>query len=204
MDASRLADIVARGNGRAALQTGAQYTVLRPRGTNTPLATRNRIIRLAVCFAKTDTTDAHVGGFREAIFDTAYTKIGDYFTGSGDTLFIVSQQPGEVSRCILCNRSLRVTRAVAAVTGGYGGTITREFSALLSDWPARMLVAGGHVAPGRSGAARLAAWTVELPRLPVAPMVADVVTDDLGQAFSVGAVEESRFGWKLQVKQIGG
>ena len=85
----------------------------------------------------------------------------------------------------------------------YGGDCQQE-TPLASGWPASILrMPRSEPNPvSLPGDVRAAQWEMLLPPLcGVAPMVADIVTDDLGNRYAVAAPEFDK-GWRVTLQQV--
>ena len=211
MQGHRLTDMIARGLGTAARHIGSDYDAFRPVAAVQPLAPANRYLRLPAAFS----TEA--GSFRQpvgyggaswsGIFDTAYTRPGDYLKGSGGIYFISAQQSLLPSLCVLTNHTLSIARVTSpGVVGstGYGGITRGTLSSVLTDWPACVLAAGDGGLTDLPGEAGVAHWTILLPTTPTQIRPADLIHDEVGGAYVVISTELSALGWRLLVKQAEG
>ena len=191
--------------GAAARAVGQVYDAFRPAGAAHPLAPENRFLRLPAAFNARDPKFGRASTYGRAswfgVFDSAYTRPGDYLVGPGGVFFIAAQEHLLPPLCVLTNARLRATRPFAAETAGlheYGGAaFAGTTTTLLLDWPASVLAsgAGGRaVLPtdGRSGS-----WAVLLP--PCAPDLrfSDVLLDEQGRRFVAGSVERTGLGFRI-------
>ena len=206
MDAGALQDKISKGLGVAARKCGTPYTVYRPSGPLQPVNPRGRVIELSAYFTPGDGGLNRGASYGQAVwqgvFDASYTQPGDYLVGDRDTYFVAVQTPGAPVQCVLVNRVVTLVRPTAAMQGGYSGFFATPGEPLVILWPGSLLEAGGH-GGSRIGETRFGGWTLLLPRLPATPQTADVVSDDLGNAFTVGSAEETIFGWRLLLRQVG-
>jgi hypothetical protein len=207
MDAQTLQDLIAKGMGVAGRKLGALYAVYRPKGVTEPTQPQNRRIDLFAAFS------AEGGGTPRGpdygialwwgIFDAGYTQSGDYLVGANATYFIARQWPGLPVQCVLTNRTVTIVRPLPAAQGSYSGFFASPGELVIAGWPASLLETGGHSVGLRPTETRLGSWELLLPILPVDLAVADVVTDDLGANYVIGAAEQSSLGWRLLVRQLG-
>jgi hypothetical protein len=214
MDAERLNDRVARGKGQAALHLGEMYDVFRARNGIEPLAPTNRLLCLNAAFHSEDKDWNRSARYDQplwfAVYDTAYTRPGDYLRGPGGTFFVAAQPPLLPTVCVLTNRVVSFTRADGARrpgSNGYGGVQQREDTLLLDGWPASVLMTGA----GARGAGALpgepgpASWIVRLPALlgprGVELLQDDLMTDEAGTRAVISAVERTELGWRLTATQ---
>ncbi len=205
MDGTRLQDRISYGMGVAARKLGLPFVVYRPRGALTPLSTQNRVIRLCASFNAEDASYRRVSGYGEAVwwgvFDASYTAPGDYLVGSGSTFFVCAQRPALPVQCVRTNCVVSMQRTAGPANLGYAGQVDAAVAPFLSGWPASVLEAGDRSAPS-TATTHFGNWRLLLPRLPVAPQIGDIVSDDAGGRYSVGAAEQSDLGWRLLVRQI--
>ena len=204
MDVISLQDKITRGMGVAARKLGLACIVYRPRTAAQPVSDGNRVIKLFAAFAPEG-----VGGGASSLqplwrgtFDAVYTQTGDYLVASDRTYFVGSQLPALPIRCVLTNRSLTIARPSFLGQGGYSGLYASGGEPVVTSWPAAVFANGGSPENVRIAGVGLGGWVVLLPRLPVPPQVADVVTDDAGSVYVVGAAEQNTLGWRLLVRQI--
>ncbi|WP_158746073.1 hypothetical protein [Acidisphaera sp. L21] len=204
----QIQDRIARGLGTAARHVGPPYDAFRPRTAHNPLAPEHRYLRLPAAFADENLSLRHPVGYGHAgwggIFDTAYTRPGDYLVGEIGTFFISAQQPLLPAFCILTNRIVTITRAAspgAAGVNAYGGLTTATATTILSAWPASILFAGTGSPGDLPGDATTPNWTILLPTIPVGLRPADLISDDQGSAYVIGSVERTFLGWRLLAKQ---
>jgi hypothetical protein len=204
----RLQDRIARGLGTAARHTGAEYDAYRPAGVQTPLAPENRYLRLPAAF--TDETQsfqravAYGRATWSGIFDTAYTRPGDYLAGPGGIFFIAAQQSLLPSICVLASATITLSRPAAPAAAGvnsYGGLTATTATPVLTGWPASLLFAGSGSPGDLPGDASTPTWTILLPNTPASIRSADLITDDTGRSYVVGSAESTALGWRILAKQ---
>ena len=208
MDSDRLQDLISRGLGTAARQIGSQYDAFRATSHGQPLAPANRFLRLPAAFSSDTTSFRQPVGYGHptwsGIFDTAYTRVGDYLRGSAGTFYIAAQQSLLPSLCVLANRSFSVFRATTPQelgAQGYSG-ITRATRTLLLDrWPGSIVAAGARGSSDLPGEAGVAAWSILLPVTPVDLRPADLLRDENGDGFILQSAEYSALGWRITARQ---
>jgi hypothetical protein len=109
MDATTLADRISRGLGTAARVLGPWTDAYRPSSPADPLAPANRYLRLPAAFSAPDgrfeRPDPYGAVLWDGVFDSAYTRLGDYLMQGSSTWFIATQQP---LLPVLCVRTSRV------------------------------------------------------------------------------------------------
>ncbi len=214
MNADRMQDMVARGLGRAATMLGAWCDAYRPATARCPLDPAHRFLRLQAAFAPPDGRFTKPVGHDEAvwtgIFDSAYTRVGDYIVRDGadpGVWFVAAQQPSLPVLCIRTTGVVGLRRAAAAIApgaNGYGGINRETASVLLQDWPAAVLASrGAGLDAALPGDATDGSWRVLLPVLPkgINLRSGDLMLDDAGRAGVVTSAEASALGWKLAVRQ---
>ena len=207
MDGTALTDRIYRGMGVAARRLGSLYIVYRPTATANPLSSRNRVIKLFAAFSAGDGGFARAESYGDAIwsgvFDGCYTQPGDYLVGAAGTFFIAAQAPLLPVQCIKTNRVLTITRPAQPLVGGYSGLVIETASDIDTGWPASVLALSTRIS-GNLPDTRFGNWSVLLPQLPAPPQAADVIVDDSGRNFVVGATEQSDLGWRLIVREVAG
>jgi hypothetical protein len=195
----------------AARATGITTNAFRPRGASDPLSPRNRYLRLPATFTSPDGHFQKPVGYGDAlwlgIFDSAYTRPGDYLVQHDGTWFIASQQRLMASLCVRTTRIVTVTRPAAQTNtgvGAYGGVTSSSVTSLLDNWPAATLMQSKetHALGSLPANGMAASWIVLLPAIDgVTLRTADLLADDLGRNGTVTATELSQFGWRLIVRQ---
>lgn len=208
MQLSRLQDRIDRGRGSAARQIGAPYDAFRPVSTAAPLAPENRFIRMSAAFTPADASFRRPTAYGAAtwlgIFDSAYTQPGDFLAGPGGVFFIAAQQSLLPTLCVLASRTVSISRPAAPTQPGintYGGVIIGDAKAILTDWPASILSAGGSSPGTLPGDANIPSWSILLPCTPVPLRPADLVQDDMGRTYVIGTAELTALGWRILAKQ---
>lgn len=205
-----LRDRIAAGLGKAALKLGIATDAYRPSSAATPLALRNRFLRLPVAFhvgRGFDTPATHGTPLWQAMLDSAYTKPGDYLAQGAETWFIAAQPRLLPVLCVKTNRTVSFTRAVAPDRVGpssYAGMQRAMLRPLLTDWPASMLASGTARNAGTPLPADLPAmqWSVLLPGFPAVVLHAgDRMADDIGRAGIVISADLTDLGWRLSVRE---
>jgi hypothetical protein len=212
MDGPTLQNLISKGWGVAARRLGSLFTVYRPGAPALPLASRNQVIKLYAAFNAEDESFRKVAGYGDAgwwgVFDSLYTRPGDYLSGTdvlgnAQVFFVSAQRPLLPAQCVKTNRVVNVLRPPAPASGGYGGMVAEDATAVIENWPASLLAQGARVS-GTLPESRFGNWTLLLPALPVEIFVGDVVTDDVGRSFLVASAEQSDLGWRMNVKQVTG
>jgi hypothetical protein len=206
MDGGKLQALVMKGLAVAGRMRGTPFVVYRPKGASKPTSERNRHILLNAAFSAEGGASPRAPVYGQPLwqgnFDASYTQAGDYLVGKLGIFFIAQQWPGLSVQCVLTNREVTIVRPSAAAQGNYSGFFASPGERVIIDWPASILESGGHAGSARPAETRLGTWQILLPVLPAAPQVADVITDDLGATYVIGAAEESTLGWRLLARQL--
>jgi len=204
MDGAALQNLISKGWGTAARRTGLPYVLYHPCGLTNPLGTRNRVIKLnAVLEPSRDGTNGYGGVLWRAVFDTLYSREGDYLQGPEGIFFIASQINLQPALCVRTSNAVTLARACPAVSGSYSGFVADTANVVLAGWPA-LLTAGATRISGTLPEAHFGNWTAFFPTLPIVPQVADILTDDLERRFIVGTAQLSVLGWRLALRQVDG
>lgn len=208
MHQQRLQDRIDRGLGTAARHIGAPHDAFRPDGAADPLAPANRFLRLPAAFADENRAFKRPIAYGRAtwsgLFDTAYTRPGDYLRGPAGTFFIAAQQPLMPALCVATNRTLSIARPAAPDAAGvnaYGGVLAATQTPILTAWPASVLFAGAGSPGELPGDGNTPTWTILLPPTPSTILGADIITDDQGKTYVTGSAELTGLGWRILAKQ---
>lgn len=211
MRQEHLKDKVAWAGNVAARAAGAWADAYRPSGPSQPLSARNRYLRLPALFTglrgKFVQPLEYGQSLAHGLFDSAYTRPGDYIVQDGTIWFIVSQDPLQPTLCARTSRIVSLSRPAAPSATGinsYGGVTPSTATPLATDWPASITgVSGsGQPAAGLPSDSSVPYWTVLLPDVPgIVFLPSDLLLDDLGRSAVVAAAEKTGLGWRLTVKQ---
>lgn len=207
-------DAIRRGLGLAARAVGDWCDLYRGEHPHAPpIAPGNRVIRLPAAFANTRSFTAPVGygdALWQGVFDSVYSRAGDYLVGADGTFFVASQPRLGPVLCVKTNRTLTLRRPAGPQQAGinrYMGVQASEAQPLLTGWPASVLtVLGGGKgalpgdAPGGVGGA--GGWLALLPGAGVTLRPGDLASDDLGRVAVVSASEHTALGWRLHLRQV--
>jgi hypothetical protein len=181
------------------------YVVHRPRTCFAPLSSRNRIIKLFAAFNAGDGLFRRPGKVGDpvwwGIFDAGYTQQGDYMVSPARTYFVAAQAPLLPVQCILTNCVLTIKRPGPVIQGGYSGMVAEAAETILDGWPASLVSVSTRIS-GSLPETRFGNWSALLPVPPLMPEVADVVGDDTGRVFVVGAAEQSTMGVRLSLREV--
>lgn len=211
MYSDRLQDRISRGLGTAARRIGRRTDAFRPRDITDPLGRTYRYLQLFAAFSAPDGKFGRPNGYGAAlwhgVFDSAYTRPGDYLVQDVGIWFIAAQQLLLPVLCVKANRTVSFVRP-AAPTGigvnAYGGVALSTATPLLTRWPASVLTESSGTRPSANLPSDIttATWSVLLPAFPrIVLRPADLMTDDLGRTGAVATAELSDLGWRLTVKQ---
>jgi hypothetical protein len=211
MDAERLADRIRWGMNVAARATGAMTSAYRPDGAEHPVSERNRFLRLLAAFASLDgkfnRSNAYGNALWRGIFDSSYTRPGDYLVQQHSTWFIAAQPKLLPVLCVRANRTISFARPTTQTSTGassYGGVTASNLTPLITNWPASVLVATREARSMAKlpGDTSVSYWTVLLPSCPgVVLRTADLMSDDLGRSGVIATTELTDLGWRLAVRQ---
>ncbi len=209
MDGATLADRLSRGMGAAARVFGTPYEAFRPRGASDPLRPELRFLRLPAAFDGGDPGFRRPHGYERGLrgaFDSAYLRVGDLLQGAQGVLFVAMLPPLNRPLCVLTNAVVRGRRLAGPGNVGlnpYGGVLAEHMAPVLSGWPGQLLPGGGGrpgVLPGDGG---LGEFDLLLPLAAPGLRGSDIVTDDFGRRFVVGAVALSELGWRVALRHVG-
>ncbi len=210
MNIGRLLDRQSYGLGVAARYIGDKTDAYRPRGLSEPLKPENRYLRMPAAFVSEEGGSRRANGYGTSewrgIFDSSYTKPGDYLVQGERIFFIAAQQPLLPVLCILTNRTISITRpSVQSSTASnpYGGYTVGATSLLINHWPASVLGINGKGEPAAG-----------LPTDEIIPYLAvllpgaqdalvspgDLLSDDIGRNATLITSELSELGWRLTAK----
>ncbi len=209
MDGATLADRLSRGMGAAARVFGTPYDAFRPRGAGDPLRTELRFLRLPAAFDGGDPGYRRPSGYERAqrgTFDSAYLQVGDLLRGARGVFFVALLPALNRPLCVLTNAVVHASRPLGPGDiglSGYGGVQTARLGAVLSGWPAQLLPGGGGRPGGMPGDGGLGEFGLLLPLGAPALRGSDVVVDEIGRRFVVGAVALTELGWRLSLRQVG-
>lgn len=216
MEQSRLQDRISWGLNITARHIGRNSDVYRPAGPADPLSPVQRILRIHAAFSAPDGKFIRPNGYGNpiwhGIFDSAYTRPGDFLVQDADVWFIAAQQKLLPTLCVQTNRVVSVVRPAAPSSTGlnaYGGISLETVTPVITNYPASVLGASGAGQPAASlpTDTSVGIWTVLLPAVSVqdgSPIIlrpADLMIDDLGRTAVISGAELTDLGWRLTVKQ---
>lgn len=207
MDGETLKSRIGRGMGAAARRVGTPYRLFRANGPSYPVAPCNKIAQLSAAFSPMNGSftkpEPYGSSLWWGVFDTLFTRTGDYLRGADGTFFVAEQVGILPVQCVKANRTVTVSRGSVPAIGGYAGFVTEQADVLIQGWPACILADSAKI-PGNLPDYRFGNWTVLLPQLPVELIAADIIEDDSGRCFVVAAAEQSDLGWRLFARETAG
>ena len=211
MNSQHLEDRLRWGMNIAARATGSMTSVFRPSGPDHPLATGNRFLRFLTAFAAVDGKFNRANQYGNAlwrgIFDSSYTRPGDYLVQDHATWFVAEQPRLMPTLCVRTNQVISFFRPATPSTSGvngYGGVTATSLMPIMTGWPASVLAT---TREGRSfanlpGDTPASVWTVLVPAAPgIILRSADLMSDDLGRNGVIATTELTERGWRLVVRQ---
>jgi hypothetical protein len=211
MDGVRLADRLAYGAGCAARRAGFLHDAYRPEGPADPVDPARRFLRLCVAFVLPEggvAAPAALGmPYRQAWADWSYLCAGDYLAGPEGVAFIVTIEPPKPMLVVMTNAVVSLVRPAAPVLAGlngYGAITPGAETALISRFPASLLVGGigDRTRQGLPDDMRVPGFIAMLPAVAgVAPRVGDILLDGQEQKYGVTAVEVLGAVWRLSLVQ---
>jgi hypothetical protein len=211
MDGIKLADRLAYGAGCAARRAGFLHDAYRPNGPEAPVELDKRFLRLAVAYVLPGGGVAAPTGFavpfRQAWADWSYLAVGDYLAGPEGTVFVAAIEPPKPMLVVMTNTIVSLARPAPPVLAGlnpYGAVLPGTLDALVSGFPASLLVGGlgDRTKAGLPDDTRTPGFTALLPALPcVQPRVADILSNERSERFVLTAVELVGGVWRLSMAQ---
>ena len=226
MDAAVILAKAAYGYGVAGSKLGLPHAWYRPQNSGPAIIPANQLGSLPFAASATSkgdfarpATPTQMDWY--ALLDTSQTAIGDYFVGPDGTWFLAEQGLLTAPVARLCNAVLSgfryegdaATLPAAAPSSGWtgysGGTTPVAYvgdtkateTPLFQEWPARVLIGGGHAENARvtlPGNAKEAGYTAYLPPIPgVVLREADRLRADDGGDFLISGAESTARGWRL-------
>lgn len=162
--------------------------------------------------------DEHKSQLFTALIDPVGVLRGDYFVHTTlGTFFIADIAEPMPALAVQCNRTVTVfdqgPQNAQVGVSGYGGTVaatnantvagTANENAVLSSWPASVLISGQTREKNLPSDAGSGVWRVLLPPTPQAVRIrpGSVITDDLNNRFTVMQAELQDMGWRINAQQ---
>ena len=121
-------------------------------------------------------------------------------------LFVAMLPPLNRPLCVLTNAVVRGARPTGPGSVGlnpYGGVLAERMGPVMSGWPGQLLPGGGGRTGGLPGDGELGEFELLLPLAAPGLQGADVVVDDFGRRFVVGAVALTELGWRISLRHVG-
>ena len=214
MDGATLNGLINQGRAITATQVGLPCNQFRPITAAEPLG--NQIGTINAAFNAADGKYMKPQLYGKAVWfsdvDGRLTLPGDYLERISDsaTWFIAAQQQLLPIVAVECNRSVSVQRQAPPATSAgvlpYQGIIapTTILGGEGNLWPASILTDSKPLpATGIPSGVKDAGWRILLPSsISVTLLAADLVTDDLGRRFIVGAAELTDLGWRINATEL--
>jgi len=211
MDGLRLADRLSYGAGCAARRLGFLHDAYRPDGPEAPVDLARRFMRLAVALVSPGGSVNAPSGFgvpyRQAWADWSYLQVGDYLAGPEGCVFVAAIEPPRPMLVVMTNAVLDLWRPGGAAFAGanaYGAPLPAGQAKLLSEFPASLLVGGigDRTRAGLADDTRVPGFIALLPAVAcVQPRVADFITNERAERFTVTAAELVGGVWRLSLVQ---
>lgn len=188
-----------RGRAVAAGQLGSAFTVYRPANPMQPLVNAVGTLQ-AVIDRDPDCAMRAPPGYGDAarylLADSGALQVGDILLGGGATCFVAELSSALVPLVVDCNAVLQILTLVPS--SGYGGVVEQSVAA---GWPGSVRLGGrGGSSPAElPGDPRLPLWDVLLPILPGVALASGMrIVDAAGRRLSLGGVEQSALGYRIQ------
>jgi len=212
MDASQLVARVNHGNGMAAQRLGNIVSHYRATSPFSPLKTTP--LQLLPASFVADYSYMRAARFGQAsrigIFDATLFREGDFLVSPSEGTFYVAAMPLlQPVLCVKAERLITLRRTTSEGPGmgmqEYGGTTTAREEAIMTDWPASiLLMRSGEHSPLRLPAdTRSAGYSILMPAFPGAQIQAgDFVSDETGQRYVITGTELTKMGWHLIAMRV--
>lgn len=215
MDGATLQAKVYAGYAKAALRIGLPYDLYRPTGPNNPMGGA-KLTTLPAAFTvhgpgnfDFSKPSDHKQPLFHALVDGAQVLVGDYLvaqTGVAGPFFIAAMQAATPILAVQCNRTLSAFNpgpALSIGANGYSGTNQGNETAILTNWPASVLLGSRGVRnqslPEDAG---YGSWRVLLPAWAgVTIRPGTILSDDLGNRMVVQSAELQDLGWRIDAQQ---
>lgn len=212
MDASQLVVRVNHGNGKAAQRLGSIVSHYRATSPFTPLETTP--LQLLPASFVTDYSYMRAARFGQAartgIFDATLVRVGDFLVSPSEGTFYVAAMPSlQPILCVKAERLITLRRTTSEGPGigmqEYGGTTTAREEAIMTDWPASILMSrSGEHGPLRLPAETHNAWySILMPAFRgVCIQAGDFIGDDTGWRYVITGTELTDMGWRLIAMKV--
>lgn len=212
MDARGIRSKIWYGFGKAAAKLGFPARVYRAATAHNPVVEANHITTLPASFNAEDM------GYRKpnkyghptwfALLDGNHTQVGDILVSEEDgTFFIAAQQTDLPILVVSCNTTADVLRVPVNANVGlqpYGGVTAAAEQALMTAWPASILLGGKgeHNDANLPADTRAGQYSILLPAVAGTQLRAsDIVRDHMGRRFALMSVELTDLGWRLTARE---
>lgn len=211
MKAAQIQAKIYSGYGKAAARLGYDTQVFRASGPLEPVVDANLIATLPASFNAEDMHYRKPNGYGHPLWfcmaDGRQLQVGDVLKNSEDgTFFIAAMQSLLPILTVQTNTTVSILRlpentAVGAI--GYGGATAATEQALISGWPASLLIGGR----GEKNQVDLPAdtraghYALLLPNPGVTLRTSDIVVDHLGRRFALQSCELTDLGWRMTARQ---
>jgi hypothetical protein len=197
------------GFARAAAALGAANAWYRPSDATAPIVSGNLRGAVTVLYDTSADLKQRQPSKREkpedwfAAFDRTGVQVGDYLVDPElGTFFIASLEHFRPARVVRCNRVVGIAHPQPQPVGDsyYGGDQTGAAVPVLTGWPAALLngTKGERSVTNLPGDVRAPWVNILLPASAgISIAYGDVLTDDLGRAYTLSACELTAEGWRL-------
>ncbi|MBZ6386793.1 hypothetical protein [Pantoea piersonii] len=212
MDASQLVAKVNHGNGMAAQRLGNIVSHYRATSPFSPLKTTP--LQLLPASFVADNSYMRAARYGQAsrigIFDATLFREGDFLVSPSEGTFYVAAMP--LLQPVLCVKAERLITFRRTTSEGpgigmqeYGGTTTAREEAIMTDWPASiLLIRSGEHSPLRLPAdTRSAGYSILMSAFRGIQMQAgDFVSDETGRRYVITGSELTDMGWRLIAMRV--
>jgi hypothetical protein len=215
MDGVRLQAKVYAGYAKAAQRIGLPYDLYRPTGPNNPIGGA-KIATIPAAFTvhgpgnfEFGKPSDHKTPLFHALLDGTQVLLGDYLVSENNPqgpFFIAAKDAGVPILAVQTNRTISAfnpgpTLAVGA--NAYSGTTLANETAILTNWPASVLLGSRGVRdqqlPEDAG---YGSWRVLMPAWPgVVIRPGTILNDDVGNRMIVVSAELQDLGWRIDATQ---
>jgi hypothetical protein len=220
MDGATISAKVYYGHAKAAKYLGLPFDQYRPGGVagSSPIASANKIgsgIRAA--FTNHGPKNFDFGSpsdmkspLNHILVDDRIIAVFDYFVSSTNgTYFVSDMTPSMPTLAVLCNRTINVLspspQSIPVGASGYDGTTAAGETAIMTGWPASVLIdriVREQVVPESAG---FATYRILLPYVAgIKIRGGDIITDDMGRRYDIITAELQTYGWRMAATQVAG
>jgi hypothetical protein len=192
------------------LHLGQTYDQYRPNGPSNPTGAANWYGTMVAAFDdsanfKFAKPALYGDPISYALVDGSLVSPGDYFIGSGNTMFIAVIPSILPIVAIKCNSVINILRPASNTGVGaqpYGGDQVGSEIPIMTQWPCLIDIGtkGEVGATALPGDVRMSWYRILLPATHGVTIEAfDVVNDNVGRRYKTSAVERTQLGWRLTV-----